>query len=83
MFSGRWCSQMEIPNDHRGNRYKNDAARRLMEGAPIAESTEMFEIDQGTKGAKITALFSISRASALEDFSVCSQRLLVNMMASV
>ncbi len=59
------------------------AARRLIEGAPIAESTEMFEMDHGTRGARITALFSISKARALEEFSAFSHRSFVSIIARV
>lgn len=54
-----------------------------MEGAPIAESTEIFEMDHGTSGARITALFSISRASALEEFSAFSHKSFVSIIAKV
>ncbi len=48
-------------------------------GAPIAESTEMFEMDQEPKG-EIAGAILVSRASAQKIFNMLA-RLLVNMMA--
>ena len=43
----------------------------------------MFEMDHGTSGARITALFSISKARALEEFSAFSHRSFVSIIAKV
>ena len=43
----------------------------------------MFEMDHGTRGARITALFSISKARALEEFSAFSHRSFVSIIARV
>ena len=43
----------------------------------------MFEMDHGTSGARITALFSISRARALEESSAFSHKSFVSIIAKV